>query len=68
MDAAKTIFIEALLPDRKLRSFEQQPLHQAGPGRDGSMLLLCWHIEDALKKRYGMKGQACHGGLYGCLT
>ncbi|KAL4421400.1 hypothetical protein ABPG75_010691 [Micractinium tetrahymenae] len=52
MDALKELFISVLLPDRKLRFFEQQPLDKLEAGRDGERRLLYWLLEDGLKKRY----------------
>ncbi len=44
----------ALLPDRKLRFFEQQPLAAvpaAPQGKEGPRRLLYWLVEDGIKKR-----------------
>lgn len=46
------IFLTSLLPDRKLRVLEQQPLTALPPGRDGERMLLMWAVEDAVKRRY----------------
>ena len=41
----------ALLPDRKLVSFEDQPLATVPSGKEGLRRLLYYHFEDQLKKR-----------------
>ena len=40
-----------LLPDRKLVSFEDQPLATVSSGKEGLRRLLYYHFEDQLKKR-----------------
>lgn len=40
-----------LLPDRKLLSFEQQPLGSLPGGKERKKLLLLLYFEDAIKKR-----------------
>jgi ribosome biogenesis protein MAK21 len=40
-----------LLPDRKLRFFEQQALDKVEAGREGERRLLYWLVEDGVKKR-----------------
>ena len=52
IDALKEIFLVALLPDRKLKFFEQQPLAVVPANKEGSRRLLFWYVEDCLKKRY----------------
>lgn len=52
MDALKELFTTVLLPDRKLRFFEQQPLDKVEAGREGERRLLYWLVEDGIKKRY----------------
>lgn len=52
IDALKEIFLVALLPDRKLRFFEQQPLAAVPDNKEGHRRLLFFHVEDCLKKRY----------------
>ena len=52
IDALKEIFLVALLPDRKLKFFEQQPLAAVPANKEGSRRLLLWYVEDCLKKRY----------------
>lgn len=42
----------ALLPDRKLVSFEDQPLAAVPSGKEGMRRLLYYYFEDQLKKRY----------------
>ncbi|EFN54473.1 hypothetical protein CHLNCDRAFT_52919 [Chlorella variabilis] len=44
MDALKELFTTVLLPDRKLRFFEQQPLAKVEAGRDGERRLLYWLV------------------------
>jgi len=51
IDALREIFTVALLPDRKLVSFEDQPLSAVPSGKDGLRCLLYYHFEDQLKKR-----------------
>ena len=51
IDALREVFTVALLPDRKLVSFEDQPLSAVPPGKDGLRRLLYYHFEDQLKKR-----------------
>ena len=53
IDALKEIFLVALLPDRKLRFFEQQPLGAVPDNKEGNRRLLFYYVEDCLKKRYG---------------
>ena len=52
IDALREVFTVALLPDRKLLSFEDQPLSAVPSGKDGLRRLLYFHFEDQLKKRY----------------
>ena len=42
----------ALLPDRKLKFFEQQPLATVPANKEGTRRLLFYYVEDCLKKRY----------------
>jgi ribosome biogenesis protein MAK21 len=51
MDALKELFTTVLLPDRKLRFFEQQPLAKTEAGREGERRLIYWLLEDGIKKR-----------------
>ncbi|KAG8048511.1 hypothetical protein GUJ93_ZPchr0009g334 [Zizania palustris] len=51
-DALKELFLERLLPDRKLKSLIQHPLEVLPETKDGYSLLLFWHWEDCLKQRY----------------
>jgi ribosome biogenesis protein MAK21 len=54
LDALREVFIAALLPDRKLRFFEERPLGAVparGGSKDGARRLLLWHLEDQLKRR-----------------
>ncbi|GLI62277.1 hypothetical protein VaNZ11_004885, partial [Volvox africanus] len=51
-EALQELFTNALLPDRKLKFLEQQPLQDLPPGRDGEKLLLLWWTEDCVKRRY----------------
>jgi hypothetical protein len=46
------LFLSSLLPDRKLRVLEQQPLQELPPGKEGERCLLLWGVEDAVKRRY----------------
>ena len=52
IDALKEIFLVALLPDRKLKFFEQQPLLSVPANKAGTRQLLFFYVEDCLKKRY----------------
>ena len=52
IDALREVFAVALLPDRKLVSFEDQPLSAVPSGKEGLRCLLYYHFEDQLKKRY----------------
>ena len=52
LDALKEIWLEVLLPERKLNFFEQQPLGAIKSGKDHDRALLYWAYEDALKQRY----------------
>ncbi|GIM15448.1 hypothetical protein Vretimale_18225, partial [Volvox reticuliferus] len=52
LEALQELFTNALLPDRKLKFLEQQPLQDLPPGRDGEKLLLLWWTEDCVKRRY----------------
>lgn len=49
---AQELFLTHLLPDRKLRVLEAQPLAALPPGKDGERRLLMWAVEDAVKSRY----------------
>lgn len=42
----------SLLPDRKLKYLNQQPLSTLADSKEGSALLLHWYFEDCLKRRY----------------
>lgn len=46
------LFLTQLLPDRKLKVLESQPLGLLPPGREGERRLLLWAVEDAVKSRY----------------
>ena len=52
IDALREVFTVALLPDRKLVSFEEQPLSAVPSGKEGLRRLLYYYFEDQLKKRY----------------
>ena len=52
VDALREVFTVALLPDRKLVSFEDQPLVAVPSSKDGLRRLLYFHFEDQLKKRF----------------
>lgn len=53
LDALQELFVDKLLPDRKLRFFEQQPLHTLPPGGGlREQHLLAFAAEDAIKRRY----------------
>ncbi|KAG2496991.1 hypothetical protein HYH03_004996 [Edaphochlamys debaryana] len=52
LEALQELFATILLPDRKLRFLEQQPLQDLPPGRDGDKQLLLWWTEDCVKRRY----------------
>ncbi|KIY94505.1 Uncharacterized protein MNEG_13456 [Monoraphidium neglectum] len=52
LEALQELFLTCLLPDRRLRVLEQQPLQALPPGRAGEKHLLLWCVEDAMKSRY----------------
>jgi ribosome biogenesis protein MAK21 len=51
IDALREIFIAALLPDRKLKFFEEQPLSAVPSSKDGLRRLLYYYVEDQIKRR-----------------
>ncbi|PIA53742.1 hypothetical protein AQUCO_00900373v1 [Aquilegia coerulea] len=51
-EALKELFLESLLPDRKLKSLIQRPVNHLPESRDGYSLLLFWYWEECLKQRY----------------
>ncbi|KAL8138359.1 hypothetical protein V2J09_004360, partial [Rumex salicifolius] len=51
-EALKELFVQSLLPDRKLKTLLQQPLKLLPETKDGYSLLLFWYWEDCLKNRY----------------
>jgi ribosome biogenesis protein MAK21 len=57
LDALRELFALHLLPDRKLRRFEEQPLAAVAALRPGDSRraahLLYWHYEAALKAKFG---------------
>ena len=61
IDALREIFVVALLPDRKLRFFEEQPLARVPPGREGDRALLQFVVEDAMKRRCALATQRAPG-------
>ncbi|CAL8467747.1 g7285 [Coccomyxa elongata] len=52
IDALREIFIAALLPDRKLKFFEEQPIAAVPSNKDGMRRLLYFYVEDQIKRRY----------------
>uniref|UniRef100_A0A383VK77 CCAAT-binding factor domain-containing protein n=1 Tax=Tetradesmus obliquus TaxID=3088 RepID=A0A383VK77_TETOB len=52
LEALQELFLTQLLPDRKLKVLESQPLGLLPPGREGERRLLLWAVEDAVKSRY----------------
>ncbi|XP_024383278.1 protein SLOW WALKER 2 [Physcomitrium patens] len=52
IDALKELFLSSLLPDRKLKYLNQQPLSSLASSKEGSTLLLYWYFEDCVKRRY----------------
>lgn len=53
LDALQELFVDKLLPDRKLRFFEQQPLQTLPMGGVlREQHLLAYAVEDAIKRRY----------------
>ncbi len=72
IDALREIFTVALLPDRKLVSFEDQPLSAVPSGKEGLRCLLYYHFEDQLKKRCESMLQltlpCLHGTASQCLS
>lgn len=51
IDALRELFVAALLPDRKLRFFEEQPLAAVPSNKDGQRRLLYYYVEDQIKRR-----------------
>uniref|UniRef100_A0A803KQX6 CCAAT-binding factor domain-containing protein n=1 Tax=Chenopodium quinoa TaxID=63459 RepID=A0A803KQX6_CHEQI len=51
-EALKELFIQSLLPDRKLKTLIQRPLSHIPETKDGYSLLLFWYWEECLKSRY----------------
>lgn len=51
VDALKQLFIENLLPDRRLIGFDARPLQCVKPSRAGDKQLLYWWVEDCIKRR-----------------
>lgn len=51
IESLADLFEGVLLPDRKLRFLEEQPLGALPSGKDGLRHLLLFHFEDCLKKR-----------------
>lgn len=51
IDALREIFIAALLPDRKLKFFEEQPILAVPSNKEGLRCLLYCYVEDQIKKR-----------------
>lgn len=70
VEAVQELFTAILLPDRKLKYLEQQPLSallpasasaatlaapgQGGLSKDAERLLLYWYVEDSVKRRYSI--------------
>mmetsp|Transcript_8714 Transcript_8714/g.18540 ORF Transcript_8714/g.18540 Transcript_8714/m.18540 type:complete len:1163 (-) Transcript_8714:938-4426(-) len=54
LEALQELFLTVLLPDRRLRTLEQQPIKSLPAGKAGHKHLLLWCVEDAIKRRYGM--------------
>ncbi|EIE24712.1 hypothetical protein COCSUDRAFT_14147 [Coccomyxa subellipsoidea C-169] len=52
IDALREIFIAALLPDRKLKFFEEQPIAAVPDNKEGMRRLLYFYVEDQIKRRY----------------
>ncbi|KAG0631987.1 hypothetical protein M758_1G296500 [Ceratodon purpureus] len=52
IEALRELFLRSLLPDRKLKYLNQQPLSSLADSKEGSALLLYWYFEDCLKRRY----------------
>ncbi|KNA04215.1 hypothetical protein SOVF_201750 isoform B, partial [Spinacia oleracea] len=51
-EALKELFIQSLLPDRKLKTLLQRPLNHIPETKDGNSLLMFWHWEECLRTRY----------------
>eukprot|EP00898_Chlorokybus_atmophyticus_P004404 jgi/Chlat1/4965/Chrsp32S04947 len=68
MDALKELFLLSLLPDRKLRPFEQQPLGTLNSSTQRATQLLYWYFEDVLKQRYDRFLTAIEAGSRDNLT
>eukprot|EP00798_Chlamydomonas_sp_ICE-L_P018712 gene18712-25235_t len=54
IEALQELFLAVMLPDRKLKYLEQQPLKSLPEGKAGQRQLLFWACEDAIKRRYNM--------------
>ena len=53
IDALAEVFVVALLPDRKLRAFAEQPLSDSmAAGKPARRHLLYCHFEDCIKMRW----------------
>lgn len=54
IEALQELCLTVILPDRKLKFLEQQPVQSLPDGKDGRKILLFWCVEDAVKRRYNM--------------
>ena len=51
IDALREIFIVSLLPDRKLKFFQDQPVAAVPSNKEGMRCLLYFYVEDQIKRR-----------------
>jgi ribosome biogenesis protein MAK21 len=54
IEALQELCLTVVLPDRKLKYLEQQPVDALPEGKEGKKQLLMWCVEDAVKRRYNM--------------
>ena len=65
VDAAKELFLTVLLPDRKLKSFSEQPLSVFGPT---DLHLAMWIVEARIKSYYNSFISAINAGASDIVT
>ncbi|KAG1665927.1 hypothetical protein FOA52_004516 [Chlamydomonas sp. UWO 241] len=55
IEALQELFLTCLLPSRRMKFLEQQPVHLLqAESKDGRKRLLLWYIEDSVKRRYSI--------------
>ncbi len=65
IDSLQELFLAVLLPDRRLRTLEQQPLASLPEGKEGAKYLLWWYLEDQIKVRCKLGGGPNAGSRWG---